>query len=107
MKTSSPFDAALAWNHLGLKWLEMMTASGHVISRRTQRAPTARQLFGMGSEKVEAALASSNAMTRQMIGFPLHDPMAMWGAWARVLASGVAPFHARATRNARSGRARR
>lgn len=85
----------------------MLAASGQVIARRTRRQPTTAQLFGMGSEKVEAALASSNAMTRALIGFPTHDPMAMWHAWAKVLASGVAPYHARATRNARSGRRRR
>ena len=84
-----------------------MAASGQVIARRTRRAPSPAQLFTMGSEKVEAALAASNAMTRQLIGFPTHDPIAMWSAWARVLASGVAPYHARAKRNARATRRRR
>ena len=101
MKTHSPVDTALAWNTLGLKWLEMMAASSHVIARRTRRQPTPARLFGMGSEKVEAALESSNAMAKEMIGFPTHDPMAMWNAWARVLASGLAPYHTRVTRNAR------
>ena len=102
MKTALPLTAALAWTSLGLQWMEMMAASGQVIARRTRRTPTAAQWYRMGSEKVEAAVASGNAMTRQMIGFPLHDPMAMWGAWARVLGSGVAPYRARAVRNARS-----
>ena len=60
----------------------------------------------MGGEKAEAALASSNAMTRAMMGFPLGDPMAMWGAWARVLSSGMAPYRSRAVRNARVRRRR-
>jgi hypothetical protein len=100
-------NAALAWSTLGYKWLEMMTASGHVIARRSRRKPSYGQLYGMGSEKVEAMLASSNAMTRQMIGFPTGDPFAMWQAWARVLGSGMQPFHSRAVRNARGGRRRR
>ena len=97
-------NAAFAWNTLGLQWIEMMAASGQVIAKRTRRSPTPAQLFNMGSEKVAAALESSNAMARQLSGFPTHDPMAMWDAWARVLASGVAPYHARAVRNARSRR---
>jgi hypothetical protein len=107
MKTAPPFSAALAWSSLGLQWMEMMAASSHVIARRTKRQPTPAQLYRMGSEKVEAALASGNAMTRQMMGFPMHDPMAMWGAWARVLSSGVAPYRTRAVRNARGGSGRR
>ena len=107
MKTPLPVTAALAWSTLGLKWFEMMAASGHVIASRTKRAPSPAQWVGMTSEKVEAAIASSSAMTRAMIGFPTRDPMAMWNAWARVLASGVAPYHTRAIRNARSRRRRR
>ena len=101
-KTALPLAAAFAWTSLGLQWMEMMAASSHVIARRTKRQPTPAQLYRMGSEKVEAALASGNAMTRQMMGLPLHDPMALWGAWARVLSSGVGPYRARAVRNARS-----
>jgi hypothetical protein len=106
LKSLAPVNAALAWTTLGFKWMEMMAASSQVIARRTRRAPTPVQLFRMGSEKAEAALESTNAMTRQMIGFPTHDPMAMWNAWARVLSSGVAPYHARAVRNARRRRKR-
>ena len=89
-----------------MKWMEMLAASGQVVARRTSRANTPAQLFGMGSEKVEAAIESSNAMTRQMIGFPSGNAFAIWDAWARVLTSGVAPYHARAVRNARAGRRR-
>ena len=106
MKTPNPLDAALAWNALGLQWLDMMSASGAAIARRTRRQPSPTQLFHMGSEKVEAALESSAAMGRAMSSFPAGDPLAMWGAWARILSSGVAPFHARAKRNARVRRAR-
>jgi hypothetical protein len=106
LKTHSPLDAALAWNALGFKWLEMCTASGQVIARRTRRQPTAARLFGMGNEKMAAAFESSNAMAKAMIGFPTHDPMVMWNAWARVLTSGLAPYHSRVTRNARPRRRR-
>jgi hypothetical protein len=104
LKKTLPVNAALAWSTLGFRWLEMMSASGYVIARRTNRNPTYAQLFGMGSEKVEAALQSSNAMARQMIGFPTAHPLAMWNAWARVLASGMAPYRSRVMRNARSAR---
>ena len=104
LKTNRPVNAAIAWSTLGAKWLEMMSASGHVIARRSSRSNTPAQLFGMGSEKVQAALEAGHAMSRRMVGMPLADPLAMWTAWARVLGSGMAPYHARAVRNARSGR---
>jgi hypothetical protein len=104
LKTTQPVNAAIAWNTLGWKWLEMMFASGQVIARRSTRRNTPSQLFGMGSEKVEAAVASSNAMARRMFTFPSSDPFAMWNAWARVLASGMTPYRARAVRNARRAR---
>ena len=97
-------SAALSWMSLGLRWTETMAASSHVIARRTRRKPTPAQLMRMGSEKAEAAFASSNAMARAMVGFPLHDPMAIWGAWARVLSSGMAPYRSRAVRNSRARR---
>jgi hypothetical protein len=97
----TPAAVTLAWTSLGLQWMEMMTASSHVIARRTRSNPTPAQWVRMGSEKAEAALASGNAMARAMVGFPLHDPMAIWGAWARVLASGMTPYRSRALRNAR------
>ena len=96
--------AMLAWNTLGLNWLEMMSASGQVIARRSRRNNTPAQLFGMASEKVQAALESSQAMSRHMARFPTSDPLAMWNAWARVMASGMAPYRSRAVRNAGSGR---
>jgi len=90
-----------AWTTLGLKWMEMMAASGQVIARRTSRVNTPAQWLMMGSEKVEAAVHSSAAMTRQMMKARRFDPMAPWDAWTRLLLAGVAPYHSRATRNAR------
>ena len=104
MKTALPVAASLEWTRLGLQWMEMMAASSRVIERRTRRAPTPTQWMRMGNEKVEAALASGSAMSRHMADFPVTDAMAMWHAWARMLASGMAPYHARATRNARTRR---
>lgn len=102
-----PVNAALAWGRLGLQWMEMMAASGHVIGRRTRRRNTPAELFEMGNEKMQAAVESTHAMSRQLIGFPARGPVAMWNAWARVLASGVAPYHSRAVRNARRAKGRR
>jgi len=102
--THLPVNAAFAWTNLGLRWIEMMAASGQVVSRRTRRRNSPAQLFEMGNEKAQAAIESSHAMARHMIGFPTRDALAMWNAWARVLSSGVAPYHSRAVRNARAGR---
>jgi hypothetical protein len=107
MRTPTPFDAALAWSSLGLKWMEMMAASSQVIAHRSRRLKTPVQLFTMGSEKVEAMLESSNAMARHMMAAPPSSALAACEAWARLLASGMAPFHARATRNARRRRTRK
>lgn len=106
MSAPPAVTAAVAWTSLGLRWMEMMAASSHVIVRRTRREPTPAQWMRMGSEKTEAALASGNAMARAMVGLPLHDPLAMWGAWARVLSSGVGPYRSRVLKNARVGRRR-
>lgn len=86
-----PLAAALAWTTLGLRWMETMAASGQVIVRRTRREPTAAQWGAWGNEKARAAFDSGNAM---------------WGAWARMLTAGLAPYRARAVRNARRLRRR-
>jgi hypothetical protein len=104
VRNPSPLDAAFAWSRLGLQWMEMMSASAQVISHRTRRRNTPAQLFTMGSEKVEAAVASSNAMARHLMGVPPSSALAAWDAWARMLASGMGPYHARARSNARSTR---
>jgi hypothetical protein len=108
VKKTTPLEATLAWNRLGLRWLEMMAASAQVIAHRTRRANTPAQLYTMGSEKVEALVASSNAMARHVLASSAPaNAAAAWEAWARLLASGMTPFHARATRNARSRRRRK
>ncbi len=107
MRPPSPLDAALAWSTLGLKWMEMMAASGQVIARRARRRNTPVQLYTMGSEKVEAIVESSSAMLRHFMAAPPTSALAAWEAWARLFTSGMAPFHARATRNARRGKRRK
>jgi hypothetical protein len=101
-----PVDAALSWSTLGLRWMEMMAASGQVIAHRTSRHNTPVQWMSMGTEKMLAGLASSSAMAREMVEFPIHDAMAIPDAWARLLLSGMAPYRAKALRNARSHRRR-
>lgn len=104
---TTPLDAALAWSALTLKWMDMMAASSQVVARRTQRRNSPVQLFAMGSEKAQAAVESSHAMARHMMAAPPSSPLAAWEAWARFLTSGMAPFHARATRNAKRARRRK
>ena len=91
----------LAWQRLGLRMAETMVASSRVISHRTQRQNSNAQLFEMGSEKVSAALESSQALARQWMRMSGRDPLAVWNAWPHMLASGLKPFHARVKRNAR------
>ena len=100
-------ETLLAWQRLSLRMAETMVASSRVISHRTQRKNNAADLFEMGSEKVSAALESSHALARQWQRLSRRDPMAVLYAWPNVLASGLKPFHARATRNARRSLRRR
>ena len=100
---TNPF---MAWQRLGFRTAETLLASTQVISHRTQRQNTPAQIFEMGSEKVAAALASSQALASHCIRLAGRDPFALWAAWPQMLASGLAPFHARATRNARALRRR-
>ncbi len=90
-----------AWASLGLRAAEMLTASAHVIGHRTTRANTPAQLFEMGSEKVQAALEASHAMTRHLMAMQARPSENVLEQWATLLASGMKPFHARALRNAR------
>jgi hypothetical protein len=100
---NNPF---LAWQRLGFRAAETLLASTHVISHRTQRQNTPAQIFEMGSEKVIAAMKSSQALASHGMRLAGRDPLAIWTAWPHMLASGLAPFHARVTRNARSLRRR-
>ena len=90
-----------AWQKLGVRVAETMVASSHVISHRTRRQNNAAELFDMGAEKVEAALESSQALARHLMAMSGRDPMALWRAMPHMLTSSLAPFHARARRNAR------
>src|SRR5690349_8393989 len=101
MRMATPFEAALAWSTLSFKWMEMMTASGAVIAHRTRRRNTPAQLFTMGSEKAEAMLESYDAMVRHLLAAQPTNVFDAWHAWARMLSSGMAPFHSRAMRNSR------
>lgn len=97
----------LAWQRLGLRMAETLVASSRVISHRTQRKNSNAQIFEMGSEKVSAALESSQALARHWMRLSGRDPLAVLYAWPDVLSSGLKPFHARATRNARRSLGRR
>jgi hypothetical protein len=97
-KATHPIEVALAWSLLGLQWMEMMVASGQVLARRTTRSNSPAQWFMMGTEKVDAALRGSAAMTRELARSQSADP---WHAWPRVLSAGIAPARSRAKRNAR------
>ena len=105
-RTRTATNPFMAWQRLGLRAVETLFASTHVISHRTQRNNTAAELFEMGSEKVVAAVASSQAVAGHCMRLAGRDPFALWAAWPHMLASGLAPYHARATRNSRSLRRR-
>ena len=98
-----PSDPFMAWAHVGLQAMEMFAASASVIQRRTQRRNTPAQLFEMGNEKFQAAMESSHAMARHWLATPAAaSPL----QWALLASAAVAPFHARAVRNARRMRRR-
>jgi hypothetical protein len=88
------------WTRLGLQWLEMMSASSYVIARRTRRQPSPAQLYGMGSEKLQAGMESWHALARQSLG-TVPAGMRPDEVWARWVSTAMRPFHARAVRNAR------
>ena len=90
-----------AWQMLGFRVAETMVASSHVISHRTQRQNSPAQLFAMGNEKVQAAMEASHALTRHWMSMAGRDPLDVWAAWPKMLASGLAPFHSRVKKNAR------
>ena len=95
----APADPFLGWGALALKTAEMMLASAHVISHRASRVNDPVQLLGMASEKAQAAMLASQAMARHWIGMGSRAPSpAQWAEW---LASGLAPFHAKALANSK------
>jgi hypothetical protein len=93
--------SAIAFNRLGMQWLEMMAASQAVILHRLSRSNTPAQVIEMSTEKWEAALLASRAMSRYLLAAPPTSMPAAMNAWARIVTSGMQPFHARAVRNAR------
>ena len=94
-------NALTTWSTLGLRWAEMMAASGAVVAHRTARQNTPGQVLDMATEKGAAAVESSQAMARHWMRMATLGGAAFPAAWAKMLASGMAPYHARATRNAR------
>jgi hypothetical protein len=96
-----PVDPLLAWGHLGLQAMEMLAASARVIHHRTSRRNSPAQIFTMGSEKVEAAVEASHAMTRHWLAMQRRGAVDPWTQWPWLLASGMRPFRTRALSNAR------
>jgi hypothetical protein len=86
---------------LALRTTEMLTQSAKVINHRTSRKNNPAQLFEMGSEKVQAAIESSHAMTRHWLGMKDKGPLEAWNQWAALLSIGLTPYHRRVKRNAR------
>ena len=99
-------SALFAWNGIALKWMEMMAASSQVIAHRTSRSNTPAQIFRMGNEKVLAGLEAAHAMAPGLMKLPAAGGADAWNAWLRLFQSGMRPYHARATRNARQIRGR-
>ena len=81
--------------------MERFAASARVIQHRTSRRNSSVQLFTMGSEKVEAALEASHAMTRHWLAMQGRGAVVPWTQWPLLLASGMRPFRTRALSNAR------
>ena len=81
--------------------MEMLAASARVIHHRTNRHNSPAQLFTMGSEKMEAALEASHAMTRHWLALQNRGNVDLWTHWPWLLASGMRPFRTRALSNAR------
>jgi hypothetical protein len=101
-----PLNPFLAWTDLALRTAETLAASAHVISHRSSRPASAAQVYGMGSEKVVAAMLSSNAMMRHWVTSRRDGHRDPWSAYVRMLSKGLAPIRARAMRNSKrySGR---
>lgn len=97
-KSSNPFTA---WTDLAFRATETLAAAAQVIAHRSSRPASAAELYGMGSEKVEAALRASQAMAMQWTALQSASPADFWMSYARLLSSGLAPVRQRAVRNAR------
>jgi hypothetical protein len=91
----------MVWTDLVLATAEMLAASAHVIAHRSSRPASAADIYGMGSEKIEAALRSSQAMLQHIAAMQNARPADFWTSYAQMLSSGLAPVRARAVRNAK------
>lgn len=100
-RTSIPLNPFLAWTDLALRTAETLAASVHVISHRTSRPATPAQVYGMGSEKVVAAMLSSNAMLRHLLASRRGGERDPWSLYVRMLSKGLAPIRARAMHNSK------
>jgi hypothetical protein len=100
-KPVSPLDPLLVWGYLGVQTMEMLAASARVIHHRTHRRNSPAQLFTMGSEKVEAALEASHAMTRHWLSMQDKSAYDIWAHWPALMSAGMRPFRTRALGNAR------
>ena len=91
----------MVWADLVLGTAEMLAASAHVIAHRSSHPASAADVYGMGSEKVEAVLRSSHAMMRHLVAMHKTRPEDFWTSYAQLLTHGLAPVRARAVRNAK------
>ena len=94
-------DPCLAWGYLGVQAMEMLAASARVIHHRASRRNSPAQIFTMASEKVEAALEASHAITRHWLTLPDHGAIGLWTHWPGLVSAGMRPFRTRALGNAR------
>ena len=97
-------NAYMAWNTLGLRWMETLAASGRVIAHRSARANTPLQLFEMVEEKASAGLEASRALAYHLPRLAAASGPAMLNEWTRLMSRSLAPYHARAVRNAKRSR---
>jgi hypothetical protein len=98
-------NAYTAWGNLAFRWIETVAASGQVIAHRSARANTPLQLFEMVHEKAAASLEASQAIASHLPRVATASGPAMLDAWVHLMAGSLAPYPARAVRNA--GRSRR
>ena len=94
-------DPFLGWGVLAYKTAEMMMASAQVFPHRATRNNTPAQLYAMGSEKMQAAVDASHAMTREWMRMGAQSGPITIAQWAAFWNSGLAPYHRRAVGNAR------
>lgn len=105
-----PVAPLALWWQLGLKSLEMLTASGQVIGMRVGRmaragpTPSARdrkEFSLMVSEKARAATQSGWAAAAQLQSGWWQLWMRLWQQWLGVSHAALLPVHRAATANAR------